>query len=292
MGITRGLFQLLLAGVTLPAASGTVVVAVEPDIEPYAAALAGLASTLGPDSLRVVDPRPGGGDDLTRALTARDVQAVVAIGSFALAAVNLRRPSAPVIATMVLHGGPEGGGARVELEIPLAAQLDVMRSLWPGRSRLGIVRNPARSRSTADALVLQARKQGFTAVVLDCDSPASLLKAVAGSRGKVDFLLCLPDPDLYNAVTIKPLVLASLEARLPIVGFSPGFVRAGAAAGIYPDYREIGRQTGEMVLRRLRGENQGSEEGPRKIQVAVNLRVARLIGVDFRMDSSAVEVFR
>ena len=82
-------------------------------------------------------------------------------------------------------------------------------------------------------------------------------------KGKVDFLLCFPDPDLYNPVTIKPLVMASLEGRLPLVGFSPAFVRAGAAAGIYPDYRETGRQTAEMAQRLLHGDDRGGEEGPK-----------------------------
>jgi ABC-type uncharacterized transport system substrate-binding protein len=119
-----------------------------------------------------------------------------------------------------------------------------------------------------------------------------LLKAVAALKGKVDFLLCFPDPDLYNAVTIKPLVMASLESRLPIIGFSPAFVRAGAAAGIYPDYRDTGRQTAEMVLRILHGDDRAADEGPRKIQVAVNQRITRLLGVEFQTASLPVEVLR
>jgi putative ABC transport system substrate-binding protein len=129
-------------------------------------------------------------------------------------------------------------------------------------------------------------------VVVDCDGPGALLKAIAALKGKVDFLLCFPDPDLYNAVTIKPLVMAALESRLPIVGFSPAFVRAGAAAGIYPDYRETGRQTAEMALRMLRGEDRGGDEGPRRIQVAVNQRITRLLGMDFQTSALSVEVFR
>jgi ABC-type uncharacterized transport system substrate-binding protein len=167
-----------------------------------------------------------------------------------------------------------------------------MRALWPRHTRIGIIRNPARSRYSAEALESRARKEGFTAMVVDCDGPAGLLKAVAAMKGKVDYLLCFPDPDLYNAVTIKPLVMASLENRLPIVGFSPAFVRAGAAAGIYPDYRETGRQTAEMALRMMRGEERAAEEGPRKIQISVNQRIAHLLGVEFHTSALPVEVFR
>jgi ABC-type uncharacterized transport system substrate-binding protein len=116
---------------------------------------------------------------------------------------------------------------------------------------------------------------------------------MAAFKGKVDFVLCFADPDLYNAVTIKPLVLASLEQRLPLVGFSPAFVRAGAAAGIFPDYADMGRQSAEMALRMLRGEDRAVEnEWPRKIRVAINQRVAHLLGVEFHPDALAAEVYR
>jgi ABC-type uncharacterized transport system substrate-binding protein len=166
-----------------------------------------------------------------------------------------------------------------------------VRALLPGALRVGIIRNPARSRYAAEALESQGRKEGYTLVVADCDGPGRLLKVVASLRGKVDFLLCFPDADLYNAVTIQPLVLAAIEYRLPIVGFSPGFVRAGAAAGVYADYRALGRQTAEMALRLHRGEASGGEESPVRLQVAVNQRVTRLLGLDLKIPAGA-EIFR
>lgn len=76
---------------------------------------------------------------------------------------------------------------------------------------------------------------------------------------------------------------ASLEDRLPIVGFSAAFVRVGALAGISPDYRETGRKA---ALRRMRGDYRGADDSPSKVRVAVSQRVARLLGI------FAVEVFR
>jgi ABC-type uncharacterized transport system substrate-binding protein len=62
---------------------------------------------------------------------------------------------------------------------------------------------------------------------------------------------------------------------------------------MFPDYADIGRQSAEMALRVLRGEDRGAEsESPHKIQVAVNQRVARLLGVEFRPDALAAEVYR
>jgi ABC-type uncharacterized transport system substrate-binding protein len=195
---------------------------------------------------------------------------------------------------MVMHGTDAAEGVRrVDLEIPIAAQLAVMRTLWPGRTRAALIRNPSHSRVPAEALESIAHKEGYSLVVVDCPGPPHLLKALAALKGKADFVICPPDPDLYNAITIKPLVMASLEERLPLVGFSASFVRAGAAAGVFPDYTDVGRQSAEVSLRLLRGDDRGAEnESPRKVLVAVNQRVTRLLGVEFRPEALSAEVYR
>jgi ABC-type uncharacterized transport system substrate-binding protein len=283
-----------LFAATLPSDPAAVLVVSESGVEAYAEALDGIGSAFAAPGLRVVDLQAAtGARDLARALESKETRAVIAVGSRALDDVRARHAAVPVVAAMVLHGAqaPKADG-HVDLDVPLAAQLGAMRALWPGSTRAGIIRNPALSRYSADALEARARKEGFLPVIVDCDKPANLLKALAALKGKVDFVICCPDPDLYNSVTIKPLVLASLESRLPLVGFSPAFVRAGAAAGIYPDYRDSGRQAAEMAERLLRGEDCGPDTGPRRIQVAVNQRVARLLGIDFRTGALPVEVFR
>lgn len=291
MGVISVLSSLLLAAASLPVAQGAIVVAYESGVDAYAQALEGLSGALGSNNLRLLDLRASGAD-LGSAVSGRDVQLVIAIGSRARDDVQARKLAVPTLATMVVHSAESEGGGHVEVDLPLSAQLQAMRSLLPNRFRVGILRNPARSRYSAEAFESRARKEGYTAVVIDCDGPAQLLAAVAALKGKVDFLLCFPDPELYNSLTIKPLVMASLEIRLPLVGFSPAFVRAGAAAGIYPDYRELGRQTAEMARRLLRGEDRGADEFPRKTQLAVNQRVARLLGVEFTPGTLPVEVFR
>jgi ABC-type uncharacterized transport system substrate-binding protein len=289
---TVWLARILLAAVMVKPAPPAVVVVTESGVPAYGDAMEGLIAGLGANAGRIVDVRAATASaDLARALEARDTRLVVAVGSRALAELQARKTGLPIVASMVLRGLQPDGAGQVDLDVPLGAQLAAVRALLPGALRVGIVRNPARSRYAAEALESQGRKEGYTLVVADCDGPGRLLKVVASLRGKVDLLLCFPDADLYNAVTIQPLVLAAIEYRLPIVGFSPGFVRAGAAAGVYADYRALGRQTAEMALRLHRGEASGGEESPVRLQVAVNQRVTRLLGLDLKIPAGA-EIFR
>jgi len=96
----------------------------------------------------------------------------------------------------------------------------------------------------------------------------------------VDFLIAVPDAELYNSATVQPLLLASLEQRLPIVGFSAAFVRAGALIGIYPNFRDLGRQTGGFIPKLWAGRNAPIEDGVRSTVLAINQRVIRLMGLE------------
>jgi putative tryptophan/tyrosine transport system substrate-binding protein len=290
-GVISAAVCLMLATILQPARAG-VVIAYESGVDAYAEALEGLRAGLGSIPLSVVDLRaPGGVDELARLAAARDTRAVIAVGMGALKEVQAHKPAAPVIAAMVLHGpDAEAVAAHVDLDIALSTQLETMKALLPRSSRVGVILNPNNSRYSAGVLEARARREGFTLVWVECDGPNHLLKALASLKGKVDFVLCFPDSDFYNPVTIKPLVLSSLEGRLPLVGFSPAFVRAGAVAGIYPDYREMGHQIAELALRTIKGGERVADEGPVRVRVAVNQRVARLLGLEFRTVSFPMEV--
>jgi ABC-type uncharacterized transport system substrate-binding protein len=112
---------------------------------------------------------------------------------------------------------------------------------------------------------------------VECAGPAQLLQVFQSLKDQVDLVLCFPDASLYNSATVKPLVLASLRYRLPLVGFSESFVRAGAAVGIYPNFREIGAQTADLALKALNRQPASRSETPRKYRVAVNQNITRLL---------------
>jgi putative ABC transport system substrate-binding protein len=129
-----------------------------------------------------------------------------------------------------------------------------------------MIRNPVRD-EPYPLLPARARQQGFTLHVAECSRPEDLVKSFLSLKAEADFVLLLADSSLYNNTTVRPLILASLENGLPIIGFSPSFVRAGAAAGIYPDFRDIGMQTADIVQKQITGKTGVADESPHKLQV-------------------------
>jgi hypothetical protein len=267
------------------AAAGRIVVVCECRAESYAGALDGIREGLG-GAAETIDLGQGGETQLG-ALAREPNLVVIAVGREARRAVAEAKLRGAVVSAMLLRQDaariPLAGSAvrDIELDVPLGQWITEWKRVFPRQSRLGVLVNAA-TPGEAEAVAAEARAAGAVVVVSAARGPAELLRAFVALKGRVDFVLALPDSSLYNSATVKPLILASLDHRLPIAGFSANFVRAGAAAGIYPDFREAGRQAAEAALRAARNHSEaGGSESPRKLTVAVNPRVLRLLGIDY-----------
>ena len=260
-----------------------VLIATSSAVEAFEEAMKGIQQGLGPSvKIVVLDLASKSGEIETR-LTAKEVRLVITVGNNAYESAA-HFGTAPILATMLLRADLARPGFRapagvVALDVPLGEILARMAFVFPGRTRAGLIRNPDTDAISQASLATQAKAAGMALTVLDCSRPEKLLQAFLSLRGRVDFVVCPPDGTLFNSTTVRPLILASLENRLPVVGFSESFVRTGAMAAVYPDYFDVGLQVGELAKKYLTGAGLPSNESPRKLKVAANPRVARLLGL-------------
>lgn len=269
---------------TIFAESERVTVLYTSEAEPYIQALEGLRAALSTTTLAAVDLRsPHAEAELAGAL-AGPSRLVITIGKEALDRVSSLNLTAPLLATMIMRSEQQlvhKISTAIHLDIPVPDVLAELKPMLPHRTRVAIIRNPSQPAQVDKAVVARGRQMGFTVRVADAGNPEELLRAVHSLNGQVDFIVCLPDSSLYNGTTVKPLILASFESHLLIVGFSASFVHAGAGVGVFPDFRDIGGQAGEIARKQLAGQAVAAEQGPRKLMVAVNQRVIRLLGLEF-----------
>lgn len=273
----------VFAGGALAAEQAQVVIVTTSAVEAFNEATQGLERALGPGAKVAVVDLARKPTDLASRLGSKDVRLLISVGNNALRAAG-QFGTAPILATMILEADlksalprPPAGG--VVLDLSLGNVLSGLSKVFPGKTRAGIIRNPEVKPGPPSALVLEARIAGISLRVVDCPSPERLLEAFRSLQGLVDFVWCPPDGTLYNGTTVKPLILASLESQLPVAGFSASFVQAGAAAGVYPDYFEAGVQAGEMARKYMASGGAIGMESPRKVRVAANASVARLLGL-------------
>lgn len=261
--------------------------------EAYDQAVAGTREALAaaPCLIRYIDLADSAGAAALAQTVAVSPKLVAAFGVGAVDRLFDIRAHPPLLPTLILRGdlkldASQRAGA-IFADVPLVLIAGRLRAAFPGKSRLGLIRRASQIAPDA-AIVARLHQAGFDLLIVECPGAGNLLDAFQSLKGKVDFVIAQPDVELYNSATLKPLVMASLENRLPIVGFSAAFVRAGALAGVYPDFHELGKQTGELMIRILSGHPAHLDEEPRSVVISVNPRIARLIGIEPRINEGVV----
>src|SRR2546425_8044938 len=113
---------------------------------------------------------------------------------------------------------------------------------------------------------------GLTLLARKAHSPKDLPDALASLNNRADGLWGVADQIVLNPQTVKPILLFSLRNRIPFVGLSATWVKAGALYALDRDYDDIGRQLGEAAVKILRGAAPGSlpPASPRKVVYCIN----------------------
>ena len=212
----------------------------------------------------------------------------VALGSEATQLLVARNTQAPVLSALIprrsferiLHSHGKVASAQlsaIQLDQPLARQLALIRLALPQDKRLGVLWGPESSDKAA-ALRVLASSNGLdlreATVSLADELPAALAQVIAGS----DVLLALADPSVFNSNTIQNILMSSFHARIPLVAFSPAYVRAGAVMAVYTTPVQAGYQVADVVLGVLRGRPMPDHVlDPNDFDVGVNAHVARVL---------------
>ncbi len=286
------------SGKPLRGESPQVTVLLSSELEAYQEAFEGLRDGLAQGSLELKIVTLGDGEgasSLPSAFGGSAPDLVVAMGATATQVMSSIDDRIPFVSTMILRSqvpkpcSGEAAKARcvgaVSLDVPVQLVLRELKKLFPDKSRLGVLVNPSNGGPDPRELLSGGEREGFAVTIAECRGPEQLVSTFVSLKEQVDFVWILPDSTLYNATTVKPLIMASLKKRLPIIGFSLSFVRSGAAIGVYPVYREVGRQTAAMIRQRFAGTAYVGEQPVKSVEVAVNERILRLIGLRWESPS-------
>jgi len=270
-----------------------VVVVLSADAAPYQQALAGLRrdllATMPHATLDVVALHgdTAGVPDALRAIRGGGVPAalVVTLGTLATRTVIAEVHDIPIVAGMILNAAELHSTANatgVYLEYPVDVQLDWLRRLLPDTRRVGVLyHGDEGAQRVVDARRVAAFAGGaFTVVAIRVADPADLPDALAQLTNHADVLWSLNDPVIYNPETARSLLMFSLRNRIPLVGQSTAWVRAGALYALDRDYDDVGVQCAELVARILAGEAVGTlpPAPPRKVRYTLNRRTAAVLG--------------
>ena len=143
--------------------------------------------------------------------------------------------------------------------LPIKAQLETIRAMMPEASKIGILYTTSEVNSISAIEIYKslAGDYGFEIVESGISTTADIPLALDALLGKVDCLTNLTDNTVVSALA---LVLDKANAAgKPVFGSEIEQVKLGCVAAEGLDYIALGRQTGLMAARVLKGEAKASE---------------------------------
>lgn len=175
----------------------------------------------------------------------------------------------------------------VALDQPADRQLALIARALPDRRRVGMLFGshsqgwiPELRQAVAGRRMELEAPRGVT-------TPETLFPTLKNVLETADVLLALPDPDVYHAGSLQNILLTTYRARVPVVAFSPAYVKAGAILAVYSTPAQVARQTANVVRGWLASGRLPPMQMPVEFAVAANPRVAASLGISL---DDAVEI--
>jgi putative ABC transport system substrate-binding protein len=193
----------------------------------------------------------------------------------------------PIVFSMVLNwkllGLSENKNITgISLDVPPESQFTQLKLVVPNVARIGVIYSPEASQE----LIERAREisvgLGIELVRVQVTSDKEVKKAWDGIKNKIDALWMVADPLVITQDNFEFLQKQTLRQRIPFMGYSENFVKAGALLSVSPDYETIGSQAASVTLQILEDKKE-----PRDIQItepigtviALNKNTAKKLGL-------------
>lgn len=158
---------------------------------------------------------------------------------------------------------------------PIARQLNLIRELLPQAQRIGVLYGNDSSflvneiRQAAAGHELQISAQFWP----NSNDTRPLHRVLDHS----DVLFGLDDAQLYNSSTIKTLLLSSYGRRIPLIGPTAAFIRAGSLASTYSNQEDWLKSINQLLDRDPL--SWPASIYPESFQIMRNLQVGRSLGI-------------
>ena len=140
---------------------------------------------------------------------------------------------------------------------PVAEHIKLIKEISPKAKSIGFLYNTAETNSVSilAALKEEAARNDMTVVESVATKSAEVQGAARGLVGRADVFYIPTDNTIVSA--FEAAVGVAEEAKIPLYAADTGSVDRGAVAALGFNYFDVGKQTGAIVARILKGEAPG-----------------------------------
>jgi putative ABC transport system substrate-binding protein len=276
---------MLLATSTVSAAPSVVVIKSK-DIKPYEQALEGIKEVCTAEAaeytLQDGDARQR---EIIRGVARSRPRLILAVGSPALRFATDKFPDIPIIASVVVDPAAIAGETKVvsgaTLRMQPKRQFETLLKAAPLVKRIGVVFDPAKTGQLVEEAMNDASRLKLELVKREVSSTANVAQAWREIQDDIDAIWMVPDTSTLTEESFQYMLTISQKRNVPLLAISDKYVSKGALLALAADYRDVGRQAGEMANDVLRGKSLESirSTAVRSPRLILNLRTAELIGL-------------
>ncbi|WP_431320689.1 ABC transporter substrate-binding protein [Rhizobium sp. YTU87027] len=166
--------------------------------------------------------------------------------------------SDPLGAQLVKNMDKPGGNVTGLSDMsPVAEHVALIKEILPNAKTIGYLYNSGEANSVSLLAVLktEAEKAGLKVVESAATKSAEVQGAARALVGRADAIYIPTDNTIISA--LEGAVAVAEESKLPLFTADTDSVSRGAIAALGFNYYDVGKQTGEIVVRILKGENPG-----------------------------------
>jgi len=204
---------------------------------------------------------------------------ILCLGSLAADAAAKEITNIPILATLCLRldaikKAPNATG--ISLEIPLETQFKWVQRIAKDTKTVGVIYSNDENHKKVEAAARVASGMGMKLEAQEVSTPQDVTQALEKLSKKADILWTIADNLLSNPQIVKGIMLFSFKNKLPVIGLSLEWVKAGALYSLDWDYKDLGEQCGELAQKILGGASPSSlpPASPRKLTYSLNLNTA------------------
>jgi len=175
------------------------------------------------------------------------------------------------------------------LDQPIERQFNLITAVMGAHKNISTLLGPY-TKNLKKALNRASSKTSHNIDIKEIENTDQLTASLKSLNRTTDVLLTLPDPIVYNKTTMRGILLLAYKNKLPVIGFSKSYVKAGALAAIYSKPEQISQQAAH-IARIFLANNRFIHEiyYPDEFSVASNKNIARSLGIKLATNEAIIK---
>jgi ABC-type uncharacterized transport system substrate-binding protein len=131
-------------------------------------------------------------------------------------------------------------------------------------------------------------EKGFAFRGQKLESGDSLYRDLTTLLDKSNVLLAIPDTEIYNSLTMRNILMATYRRKVPVVGFSSAYVKAGALCAVFSTPSQIAVQAANLTSQFIETSLLPRAQYSVEFYAMFNQQVARSLGIPVKENAALI----